>query len=146
LNDSYISFGGVGDLSSMSLSFETSDQADGSLTAIYFTEPLEHGTVTSGLRFQAPLPWLALRPYQTAFVYTYDCRLRVLATRPTSAHRWELRVTGTPPTSPRAHGLLPTALDLETDVDRPPFRSLKISLTLSREGRTAQLRLAGPTP
>jgi hypothetical protein len=144
VNVSNIAFEGPDPGGPMMLSFETSDRQGSALTALYFTEPREQGTSTAGIRLQAPLPWMALQAYQTAVVYSYDCQLRVVASRPTAAHRWMLHVAGNASTR-RPKYFVPTDLVMQTDSDQPPFHHLQLDLMLSGDGRTAHVHLVGPS-
>lgn len=129
----------------MGLQLETSDSIGSDLTALYFTEPLPHQTSTAGLRFQAPLPWLRLDPYQSSLAYTVDCRRRVIVTRPDSRPRWELRVSDNPSAGRFRHYFTVTALTLETDTVKPPFHSIHLEITVTGEGRQANVTATAPT-
>lgn len=126
----------------LSLDLETSDPRGSSLNGISFTEPRPPGyTSTSGIRLQAPLPWLQLHPYQSALVNSYDCEFRVTASRPTTARRWELRVEVNVGRPVLRDFLIPTSLTLQTDVDRPPFHQVQLDVFVQSSTGHAHLSI-----
>ena len=130
------------------LDLQTSDVNGSSLTGMSFTEPGPNGAVstTSGIAFQAPLPWLQLKPYQSAAVNSYDCSVQVIASRPSSARRWELRVAVYPKGPGLGDRIIPTFVALQTDADRPPFRAVRLDMVIQGSSSTGHIVITSHQP
>ena len=115
----------------MAVEFETDGSEGQDLVSVYFSEPLPDGTSTAGLRMQAPIPWLALKPYQTAVGFTDDCARRIVVTRPTADTTWQLTVSDNPSAGSFRHNLVPTRITLTTDKERPPFDTATLHIEVS---------------